>query len=415
VNLSANASDNVGVVGVQFKVDGANLGAEDTSSPYSVSWNTTTVANGSHTLTAVARDAASNTTTSSVNVTVANTLASTTTPITVGADPTAVVISGNRAYVANQGDNTVSVIDTTTKRAVATIPVGTGPNSLVATRDGTRVYVANSAYNGANTVSVIDTTTNQVVATIPIPNQNPSTYGYDLAVSPDGTRVYVAYQYDPRISVIDANPTSPRYSTVISTTNVGYYGNGDIKVTPDGTRIYRASDSYGDVVVIDTATMTPVGSVTGPGQDGFYPQALAISPDGKRAYAPAGYVTEGGLAYSEVSVIDTDPTSATYNTQIATISLPTDSSGLFYSDYGGVFDVAFSPDGKRAYVTSFDGKTTTVIDTASNTVIGSFTIDEGPADSNLHRSLAVAADGTLYIADGDGTVYAVTVSNPTML
>ena len=50
-----------------------SLGAEDTSSaPYGVSWNTTTVANGTHTLTAVARDAAGNTTTSTVNVTVAN-------------------------------------------------------------------------------------------------------------------------------------------------------------------------------------------------------------------------------------------------------------------------------------------------------------------------------------------------------
>ena len=411
VTLGANASDNKGVTGVQFLVDNIPLGAEDTSSPYSVSWNTTTATNSDHILTARARDAAGNTTTSApVTVTVDN-AAPTTTPITVGADPTAVVISGNRAYVANQGDNTVSVIDTTTKQAAATIPVGTGPNSLVATRDGTRVYVANSAYNGDNTVSVIDTTTNNVVATIPIPNQNQSTYGYDLAVSPDGTRVYVAYQYDSRVSVIDTNPTSPTYDTVVSTTNVGYYGYGDITVTPDGTRIYRASDPYGDVVVIDTATMTPVGSVTGPGQDGFYPQALAISADGKRAYAPAGYVTEGGLAYSEVSVIDTDPTSATYNTQIATISLPTDSSGLFYSDYGGVFDVAFSPDGKRAYVTSFDGKTTTAIDTVSDTVIGSFTIDEGPADSNLHRSLAVAADGTLYIVDADGTMYVVTVGD----
>jgi YVTN family beta-propeller protein len=49
----------------------------------------------------------------------------------VGTNP-AVVVSGNHAYVANEGSNTVSVIDTT-KRVVATIPVGTGPNSLVAT------------------------------------------------------------------------------------------------------------------------------------------------------------------------------------------------------------------------------------------------------------------------------------------
>src|SRR5437763_12960091 len=58
VSVTATASDNVGVVGVQFKLDGANLGVEDTASPYSVSWDTTTATNGSHTLTAVARDAA---------------------------------------------------------------------------------------------------------------------------------------------------------------------------------------------------------------------------------------------------------------------------------------------------------------------------------------------------------------------
>ncbi len=74
VSLSASASDNVGVAGVQFRRNGVNLGAEDTTAPYSVTWDTTTVANGSHTLSAVARDAAGNIGTSaSVTVTVSNT------------------------------------------------------------------------------------------------------------------------------------------------------------------------------------------------------------------------------------------------------------------------------------------------------------------------------------------------------
>ena len=72
ISVSADASDNAGVVGVQFKLDGYNLGAEDTSSPYSVSWDTTTAINTSHTLAAVARDAAGNHTTSTVSVTVNN-------------------------------------------------------------------------------------------------------------------------------------------------------------------------------------------------------------------------------------------------------------------------------------------------------------------------------------------------------
>ena len=61
------------MAGVQFKLDGTSIGAEDTATPYSMSWDTTTVANGSHTLTAVARDSAGNTTTSTaVVVTVSN-------------------------------------------------------------------------------------------------------------------------------------------------------------------------------------------------------------------------------------------------------------------------------------------------------------------------------------------------------
>ena len=64
VTVSASASDNRGVTGVRFKLDGANLGAEDTSAPYSVPWDTAAASEGTHSLTAVARDAAGNTATS---------------------------------------------------------------------------------------------------------------------------------------------------------------------------------------------------------------------------------------------------------------------------------------------------------------------------------------------------------------
>src|SRR5207247_1930312 len=73
VTVSASATDNIGVVGVQFKLDGVNLGAEVTAAPYAVSWTTTTATNATHSLTAVARDAAGNTAPSgAVSVTVDN-------------------------------------------------------------------------------------------------------------------------------------------------------------------------------------------------------------------------------------------------------------------------------------------------------------------------------------------------------
>ncbi|WP_406694478.1 N,N-dimethylformamidase beta subunit family domain-containing protein [Singulisphaera sp. Ch08] len=74
--VTANASDNVRVAGVQFLLDGVALGAEDTVAPYALTWNTIGVANGVHVLTALARDAAGNVATSAaVTVTVSNTVA----------------------------------------------------------------------------------------------------------------------------------------------------------------------------------------------------------------------------------------------------------------------------------------------------------------------------------------------------
>ena len=71
--LTADATDNVAVTTVQFLLDGANLGGVDTAAPYALQWDSTTVANGSHTITAVARDQAGNTKTSvAVSVMVSN-------------------------------------------------------------------------------------------------------------------------------------------------------------------------------------------------------------------------------------------------------------------------------------------------------------------------------------------------------
>jgi hypothetical protein len=82
VTVSADASDDVGVTSVQFLLDGANLGPIKTSAPYSMTWDSTTVANGPHKLGARASDASGKTgTATEVNVTVSNP----TTPLVISA------------------------------------------------------------------------------------------------------------------------------------------------------------------------------------------------------------------------------------------------------------------------------------------------------------------------------------------
>ena len=73
VEVTANATDDTGVAGVQLLIDATTTGPEDTTSPYSLTWNTLTTTNGTHTITARARDLAGNLTTSApVTVTVTN-------------------------------------------------------------------------------------------------------------------------------------------------------------------------------------------------------------------------------------------------------------------------------------------------------------------------------------------------------
>jgi hypothetical protein len=73
VDLIASFFDSEGLAGVQFEVNGANVGASGTTSPYSITWNSTSVSDGTTTIAAVAQDAAGNYATSSVTVTVDNT------------------------------------------------------------------------------------------------------------------------------------------------------------------------------------------------------------------------------------------------------------------------------------------------------------------------------------------------------
>ncbi len=131
--VSANASDNIGVASVQFLMDGAQVGATLTGTPYSLNFDTTAFTNGSHTLTARATDSAGNSTISTgVQITISNG-----TP-----PPTTVIIPvGNSAVASN----------------VKSLPAGTAQNySYVATSTGNvdRLYVYLDSTNTAAQVVV---------------------------------------------------------------------------------------------------------------------------------------------------------------------------------------------------------------------------------------------------------------------
>src|SRR5712692_7845663 len=110
VGVVATASDNVGVVGVQFKVDGNNTGAEVLATPYIYSLNTATLSNGSHSLTAVARDAAGNRGTSApITIAVNNQAPPTPPTISITSPASGANVSGTINVSTNVSTNTTSV------------------------------------------------------------------------------------------------------------------------------------------------------------------------------------------------------------------------------------------------------------------------------------------------------------------
>jgi hypothetical protein len=110
VSVTATATDaGSGVAGVQFKVDGVNIGAEDTTAPYSTSWDTSGATNSTHTITAVARDVAGNVATSSGQVVTVSNPTPDTTPPTVTETNTPGTYAGNLTLTATCTDNVACV------------------------------------------------------------------------------------------------------------------------------------------------------------------------------------------------------------------------------------------------------------------------------------------------------------------
>ncbi|MDT5013318.1 MAG: hypothetical protein QOH57_4935 [Mycobacterium sp.] len=181
---------------------------------------------------------------------------------------------GQRLYVSNTFNNTVSVLDTSkaTPTLMATVAVGVTPGGIAVSPDGTKVYVANFS---SGTVSVISTATNAVVGKPIAVGANP----YGVAVSPDSTRVYVGNFGSNSVSVINAAATTP---SVVSTIGVGAQPFG-IALSPDGGVLYAANGAD-TVSVINTKTGAVIGTVSVDSAPENNWHGVAVSPDGRQVY-----------------------------------------------------------------------------------------------------------------------------------
>ena len=281
-----------------------------------------------------------------------------------------VVLKGSHtpscAYITNLNSNTVTVINTANNNYTDTVPVGTGPEGVAVSPDGSRAYVTNINYGGLGTVSVIDTAINKVSATVPVG------YKYSplgVAVTPDGTKAYVADRDINYVSVIDTGT-----KTITATVNVGKEP-WEIAVSPDGKKVYVANHLSNTISVIDTA----INTVTATVNVGIGPRGVAVDPNGTKVF-----VTNGES--NNVSVIDTA-------TNTVNASMPVGRYPL---------GIAVSPDGKKVYVTNNYDNYVSVIDTATNTVTAKVNIGSNPI------GVSVTPDGTkVYVTNSNSNSVSV--------
>ena len=236
--------------------------------------------------------------------------------ISVGRVPEGVAVTpnGSYVYVANSGEKTVSVIQTSDNTVIDTISVTNYPRGVAVTPNGSYVYVADYYYN-VGTVSVIQTSDNTVIDTISV-GDGPE----GVAVTPDGSYVYVTNFWGGTVSVIQASD-----NTVIDTISVsGGPSPRGIAVTPSGSYVYVAKINDDTVSVIQTSDNTVIDTISM--CDG--PEHVAVTPNGS-------YVYVTNTLCDTVSVIQTS-----YNTVIDTISVGDQPHCL-----------AVTPNGRYVYVT----------------------------------------------------------------
>jgi YVTN family beta-propeller protein len=272
---------------------------------------------------------------------------------------------GDLLYACN--GNNVTVFNATDMKIVANVNFGNvSPSYIALSPDGTMAYIVSMM---DSRVFFLNTTSWHVahVTTMASPASMPAANGSAIAVTPDGSLIYVGDYQGNVVRAVNAS----NY-TVVANISVGYAPIG-LSISPDGSQAYVANSGSGTVSIIDTSANVVVGTITG-GNGTF---DVRVSPDGSRLYASNWY---GG----DVMVIDAASRKVLDRIQVTE----------WVGDYeGGINYMRVSPDGDRLYVSNAHDDEIMVINTNTGTVIKTISVGQYP------RDIEVSANGSaIYVS-----------------
>ncbi|HKP83686.1 MAG TPA: PQQ-dependent catabolism-associated beta-propeller protein [Pyrinomonadaceae bacterium] len=271
------------------------------------------------------------------------------------------------AFVTNERDGTITVIDTKTDRVFSTIKVGGRLRGIRLSPDRKRIWVAISyptnQSQDKDTIAELDLNGNIVA------KHESGSDPENFAIDDNATRLYIANEDAGTASITDV-----KANRIINTMPVGLEPEG-AAISPDGRWVYITSESSSSVSVIDTQS----GHVVKQFLVGARPREAVFTADSARAYVTA----ENG---NVVSVVDTRDHSVT-----RTIELPRVDGASQLKPKG----VIVSADGKRVYVATGRGNSVAVIDGEQLTLLTLIPVGQRP------WGIALTPDGRkLYTANG---------------
>lgn len=282
---------------------------------------------------------------------------------------------------------------------VATVPMTDFGTGIAITPDGTRAYVA-----AGSKIVVVDTATNSVAQTIDVGDMP-----YAVALSPDGSRLYATDLMQREVWMIDTTSNAVVRKVDLGEPRRPVLRPG-VAVSPDGSTVY-ATVSQPEGVGFDL--LFTIDAATGAKQQralDFHPGQLVAGRDGRLVWIAGcrGMCSDGALhgvdpanpgsavALTLPSVpgdLAIDPAGARVYVanglaaSVAVADLRAQRVAANVRVGAEPLGVATSPDGRRVYVANFQSGTLSVIDASSEAVVATLNVGGTP------RAIALTPDG----------------------
>ncbi|HET9384121.1 MAG TPA: Ig-like domain-containing protein [Gemmatimonadales bacterium] len=208
--------------------------------------------------------------------------------IQVGFTPCGIVLNsaGTRGYVANQGSNSVSIIDLATRTQIGTISLNGSPLPVALSPDDSVLFVATNV----NRLYKIALATNTVVDSLPLPETS-----HYLLAHPNDTLLYVATRAAG--TVLEVN-----WRTMGVTRTFGFGGmTQGMVLAPDRSELYVINETLNKLHIITLSTSAATSLLLAAA-----PHSIGLSGDGSKLYA--------GLLYAgKITVFDRVTRARLYN------------------------------------------------------------------------------------------------------